>query len=175
MDAHTPTRSIALAVGALLVTALAGCGAGSPVAQPTPDSSPAVVEYDPPEEGWCLAYGGTLNRWGGATKEIDEPRFEEVLGLDFIGPADCYLELSSSGATKSVVAVFIGDDDGVADFMTSTLPAAGWLGEIADPLKGGVFSHPELGDLGYHFSENAKKNNIPVDGPVALVTLLLAG
>jgi len=39
--------------------------------------------------------------------------------------------------------------------------------------EGRVFSHPDIGDLGYSFSANAKSRSIPIDGPAILVTALL--
>jgi hypothetical protein len=142
---------------------------------PTPTESSAPTVHDEPPEGWCEAYGLTLNRWSGAALEIDEARFDEVLGVDFTGPADCYLELYSDITLKSVVAVYIGERTEVAEFMTTTLADHGWDGAIADPLKGGVFTHPEIGDLGYNFSADGKVSSIPVDGPVVQVSALLLG
>ena len=153
--------------------ALSGCSLGPPNAKPTP--TVAAVQYDEPEDGWCAAYGETLTQWGRAALEIEEPRFEEVLGVDIAGPADCYLELRSDTTTKSVVAVFIGDDPAVAESLVTTLPPQGWTGTIADPFKGGFFSHPGIGDLGYTFSADAGSNSVPIDGPAIVITALLAG
>jgi len=168
-------RHIGIVIAGAIVAAmsLSGCASGSVAAGPTPSAVP--VEYDKPEAGWCVEYGSTLSRWGGATFEIDEPRFDEVIGLDFIGPADCYLELhSDSSVTKSVVAVFLSESPAVATFLSSRLASLGWTGTIPDPQKGGVLAHPEIGDLGYSFSASAKSKSIPVDGPATVVTLLLA-
>jgi hypothetical protein len=150
---------------------LSGCAA--PVAaEPDPDA--VAAEHEKPDAGWCEEYAGTFSHWGPAAYEIDEARFDEVIGLDFIGPADCYLEvLSDSGTAKSVVAVFMGEDPAIATFLNTRLTSQGWTGSIADPLKGGVLSHPEIGDLGYSFAEAAKEKSIPVEGPAIVVTLLL--
>lgn len=170
-------RTIGIITLASLVVSgsLAGCASGPPSAKPTPTASlePAQVEYDEPEEGWCGEYGTRLNRWGGAALEIDEVRFDEVLATDFIGPADCYLELFSDVTTKSVVAVYLTDDTDVAEFITATLPDLGWEGAIDDPHDGAALSHPEIGDIGYSFSASAASGNIPADGPAIVVTLLL--
>ncbi len=176
MFAHTRAGTIgaALVTTVLIAVSLSGCSGGPPTAMPTPTSSPTAVAYDTPEEGWCAAYGITLNRWSGASLEIDETRFDEVIGMDFIGPADCYLELYSDITLKSVVAVFIGERMDVAEFMTSALPDQGWDGAIPDPRTGGVFTHPDVGDLGYSFSADGALDSIPVDGPAVQVTALLA-
>ena len=166
--------SVVAMMGAIVVTAvLGGCGSGDPKADPSATIAP--VQHEEPDDGWCTEYGGTLTQWSHAALEIEEPRFDEVLGVDIIGPADCYLELLSDTTTKSVVAVFIGDDPAVAEFLMATLPAQGWAGTIADPLKGGVFTHPVIGDLGYTFSASARSNSVPIDGPAIVITVLLAG
>lgn len=153
------------------VALLSGCAA--PVAaDPDPDAAP--VQQEKPDVGWCAEYAGTFSHWGPPAYEIDEARFDEVMGLDFIGPSDCYLEaLSETGTVKSVVAVFIGEDPAVATFLNTRLTSQGWTGSIADPFKGGVLSHPEIGDLGYSFTETAKSKSIPVEGPAIVVTVLL--
>ena len=162
-------------VGAFMVTALlSGCAPESAALEPTP--SPSPEKHEPPEEGWCAEFVRTAALWSGAAIEIDEARFDAVLGVDFIGPADCYVEVvSETSVTKSVMAVFVGDDPAVAEFMTTSLPDAGWEGTVGDPHKGGVFTHPVMGDLGYSFAEDAKSRSIPIDGPAIVVTALLAG
>jgi hypothetical protein len=170
--------TVSVAVGAsILVALLSGCAPQSVAGEPTPSAPPAAREEpEPPEEGWCAEFVRTAALWSGAAIEIDEARFDAVLGVDFIGPADCYVEVvSETSVTKSVMAVFVGDDTAVAEFMTASLPDAGWEGAVADPHKGGVFTHPVMGDLGYHFAESAKSRNIPIDGPAIVVTALLAG
>jgi hypothetical protein len=67
----------------------------------------------------------------------------------------------------------MGEDPAIATFLNTRLTSQGWTGSIADPLKGGVLSHPEIGDLGYSFTEAAKEKSIPVEGPAIVVTLLL--
>ena len=171
---HVGRARVVIVAMALATAMLGGCTA---VAEPSPSPPPteAPVQHDDPEPGWCIEYGETLNRWHGASLEVDEARFDELIGVDFIGPADCYLELFSQITTKSVVAVYLGDDPAVAEFMASTLPPLGWDGAVPDPMKGGVFTHPSIGDLGYSFSADAKSSSIPIDGPAIVVTVLLAG
>ncbi len=175
MSARRRVRDVIVATmsAASVIALLSGCASGAPAAEPTKTIAP--VQYEEPEDGWCTEYGGTLTQWSHAALEIDQPRFAEVLGLDLPGPADCYLELLAGSTTDSIVAVFIGDDPAIAEFLTSTLPGQGWAGAIADPYKGGVFSHPTIGDLGYTFSASARSNSLPIDGPAIVVTVLLAG
>ena len=174
---RTRIDTLIVAGASILAALLSGCAPQSVAGEPTPSAPPATQEkHEPPEEGWCAEFVRTAALWGGAAIEIDEARFDAVLGIDFVGPADCYVEVVSEiSVTKSVMAVYVGDDSAVAEFMTATLPEHGWSGAIVDPLKGGVLTHPTIGDLGYHFAESAKSRSIPVDGPAVVVTALLAG
>ena len=167
--------TVIVGVGAFVVAALlSGCAPQSVAVEPTASAPPE--KHEPPQEGWCAEFVRTAALWSGAAIEIDEARFDAVLGVDFIGPADCYVEVvSETAVTKSVMAVFIGDDPDVAEFMTASLPELGWEGAVADPHKGAVFTHPVIGDLGYSFAESAKSRSIPIDGPAIVVTALLAG
>ncbi len=167
-----------VAVVAIAFGALAGCAKPVPAASDEDAIEVASTDEEslPPEE-WCAAYASTLDMWNSPFQPIDEERFDAAIGVNFTGPADCYLARYPNGDTAvrpaSIVAVFVCDDASIAQYMNQAMPLAGWAGTIADPRKGGRFAHPTLGDIGYVFNESAKASNIPLDDPAVVVTALL--
>lgn len=179
-------RQLAGAVLALIIATGALVGCSRPVPPPDPAGTADAVTADDERaddddalstEEWCATYAATLDSWSTPFQPIDEERFDTAIGVNFTGPAECYLARYSNGDAASrptsVIAVFVCDDASIAEYMNQAMPLAGWVGSIANPNQGGRFSHPTLGDIGYAFNESAKATNIPLDDPAVVVTALL--
>lgn len=173
---HTPPRAMTALLAAMATVALAGCtastanpGTGILATSAAPEAASSEVQADA-----CAEYAASSSSGSLTYQVTDDAAFDAALGMDFPGPAECYIgyTVEASGMTvTSIVAIFLDDSSDIADFMNGHLPGAGWPGSVV-ATGTGYFSDPARGEISYQFNAEARDARLPFDGPAISVMLL---